>query len=143
MKKISTLTNPMWEELKRELFMNGADAIDDFLGFTLPENTDKDTIEKELDEIKSQMPDDTQIKFYIKYVPNNSYVNDAGSIATITKEMNQYVAYVEPDNEKLDRLISEMKSSTNFPPEVSMRKKSLSFINTSNTTHGCQIVSII
>lgn len=124
MKKIHTLTNPMWEELKRELFMNSADTIDDFLGFTLPENTDKDTIEKLLDETKLQMPDDIQVKFYTKYVPNNSYVNDTGSIATITKEMNQYVAYVEPDSEKIgpfdfrDEIIHELSARGFYEEEI-------------------------
>ena len=124
MKKIRTLTNSMWEELKRELFMNGADAIDDFLGFTLQENTDKDTIEKLLNETKSQMPDDIQVKFYTKYVPNNSYVNDADSIATITKEMNQYVAYVEPDSEKIgpfdfrDEIIHELSTRGFYEEEI-------------------------
>lgn len=124
MKKIHTLTNSMWEELKKELFMNGADAIDDFLGFTLPENTDKDTIEKLLDETKSQMPDDIQVKFYTKYVPNNSYVNDTGFIATITKEMNQYVAYIEPDSEKIgpfdfrDEIIYELSTRGFYEEEI-------------------------
>lgn len=124
MKTISTLTNSMWEELKKELFMNGADAIDDFLGFTLQENTDKDTIEKLLNETKSQMPDDIQVKFYTKYVPNNSYVNDADSIATITKEMNQYIAYVEPDSEKIgpfdfrDEIIHELSTRGFYEEEI-------------------------
>ena len=124
MKTISTLTNSMWEELKKELFMNGTDALNDFLGFTLPENTEKDTIEKELDEIKSQMPDDIQVKFYTKYVPNNSYVNDADSLATITKEMNQYVAYVEPDSEKIgpfdfrDEIIHELSTRGFYEEEI-------------------------
>lgn len=124
--KIKELTDTMWEELKRELFMNSTDALNDFLGFTLPENTDKDAIEKELDEIKSQMPDDIQIKFYIKYVPNNSYVNDAGSIATITKEMNQYVAYIKPDGEKIgpydfrDEIIHELYTRGFYEKEISI-----------------------
>lgn len=124
MVKIKELTDTMWEELKKELFMNGTDALNNFLGFTLPENTDKDAIEKELDEIKSQMPDDIQVKFYIKYVPNNSYVNDAGSIATITKEMNQYVAYIEPDDEKIgpfdfrDEIIHELSTRGFYEEEI-------------------------
>lgn len=126
MLKIKKLTDTMWEELKKELFINGTDALNDFLGFTLPENTEKDTIENELNEIKSQMPNEIQIEFYIKYVPNNSYVNDAGSIATITKEMNQYVAYVEPDGEKIgpydfrDEIIHELFIRNFYEEEISI-----------------------
>lgn len=124
MKKINTLTDTMWEELKQELFMNGTDALNDFLGFTIPENIEKDTIEKELDEIASQMPDDIQIKFYIKYVPNNSYVNDTGSMATITKEMNQYVAYIEPNSDKIgpfdfrDEIVHELSIRGFYEEEI-------------------------
>ena len=124
MKKIHTLTNSMWEELKRELFMNGTEALSDFLGFEVPENLEKDSIEKELDDIAAQMPDDIQVKFYTKYVPNNSYVNDVGSIATITKEMNQYVAYVEPDSEKIgpfdfrDEIIHELSTRGFYEEEI-------------------------
>lgn len=101
MQKISELNDTMWEELKRELFMHGTNALEDFLGFSISDNDDKDTIENKLEDISSQMPDDIMAKFYIKYVPNNTFVNDAGSIATITKEMNQYIAYVEPDSAKI------------------------------------------
>lgn len=124
MKKIGTLTDAMWEELKQELFMNGTNALEDFLGFTISENTEKDTIENELDEIKSQMPDDVQIKFYIKYVPNNSYANDTGSIATITKEMNQYVAYIEPNSDKIgpfnfrDEIVHELSVRGFYEEEI-------------------------
>ena len=101
MKKIKELTKNMWKELKTELFMNGTEAIEDFLGFTIPKSLEKINIEKELDNIAAQMPDDIQAKFYIKYVPNDTYVNDAGSIATITKERSQYVAYIEPNSAKI------------------------------------------
>ena len=124
MKKINTFSDTMWEELKQELFMNGTDAINNFLGFTIPENTEKDTIENELDEIKSQMPDDVLIKFYIKYVPNNSYVNDTGSMATITKEMNQYVAYIKPNSDKIgpfdfrDEIVHELSTRGFYEEEI-------------------------
>ena len=124
MRKIKELTNTMWEELKRELFMNGTEALTDFLGFDIPENLEKDSIEKELDDIATQMPDDIQVKFYVKYVPNNSYVNDAGSIATVTKEMNQYVAYIEPDSKKIgpfdfrDEIIHELSARGFYEEEI-------------------------
>ncbi len=124
MRKIKELTDTMWEELKTELFMNGAEALSDFLGFDVPENLEKDSIEKELDDVAAQMPDDIQVKFYAKYVPNNTYVNNAGSIATITKEMNQYVAYIEPNSDKIgpfdfrDEIIHELSTKGFYEKEI-------------------------
>ena len=55
-----------WEILKRELFMNGSEALEEFLG-ELDENLEKDTIENMLDETAEQMPDEELYKFYTKY----------------------------------------------------------------------------
>ena len=124
MRKIKKLTDAMWEDLKTELFMNGTEALNDFLGFDIPENLEKDSIEKELDGIAALMPDDIQVKFYTKYVPNNEYINDAGSIATITKEMNQYVAYIEPNSDKIgpfdfrDEIIHELFTRGFYEEEI-------------------------
>lgn len=124
MRKIKELTDTMWEELKTELFKNGTEALSDFLGFDVPENLEKDSIEKELDDVAVQMPDDIQVKFYTKYVPNNEYINDAGSIATITKEMNQYVAYIEPNSDKIgpfdfrDEIIHELFTRGFYEEEI-------------------------
>lgn len=124
MRKIKELTDTMWEELKTELFKNGTEALSDFLGFDVPENLEKDSIEKELDDVAAQMPDDIQVKFYTKYVPNNEYINDAGSIATITKEMNQYVAYIEPNSDKIgpfdfrDEIIRELSTRGFYEEEI-------------------------
>lgn len=101
MANIEILTDEMWERLKRELFMNSREALEDFLGFELPDDYDKDTVEGQLEDVGAQMPDEEQVLFYVKYVPNDTYVNDDGSIATITEENCQYVAYVEPESNKI------------------------------------------
>ena len=114
MAKIDILTDTQWEELKRQLFMNGREGLEDFLGFELPDDYDKDTVENELEDIGAQMPDEEQIAFYLKYVPNNNYVNDEGSAATICEEACEYVAYIEPESAKIgpfefrDQLVHEL-----------------------------------
>ena len=56
-----------WEILKRELFMNGTEALEEFLGNDIDENLEKDSIENMLDEVAGQMPDEELYKFYSKY----------------------------------------------------------------------------
>ena len=56
-----------WEILKQELFMNGTEALEEFLGNDIDENLEKDSIEKMLDEVAGQMPDEELYKFYSKY----------------------------------------------------------------------------
>ena len=56
-----------WEILKRELFMNGTEALEEFLDNDIDENLEKDSIENMLDEVAGQMPDEELYKFYSKY----------------------------------------------------------------------------
>lgn len=56
-----------WEILKRELFMNGTEALEDFIDNEVDENLEKDSIEKLLDEIADQMPEEELYDFYSKY----------------------------------------------------------------------------
>lgn len=56
-----------WQTLKQELFMNGAEALEDFIGTELDKNLEKASIEKMLDEIADQMPDEELYQFYSKY----------------------------------------------------------------------------
>ena len=56
-----------FETLKKELFFYGTEAIEDFLGFEIPEGWDKDTIEAAMDEVWEQMPEEELNKFYEKY----------------------------------------------------------------------------
>lgn len=41
-----------FEELKKELFNRGYEALSDFMGFDIPENWDKDTIDNALDMVE-------------------------------------------------------------------------------------------
>lgn len=56
-----------FETLKKELSFYGTEAIEDFLGFEIPEGWDKDTIEAAMDEVWEQMPEEELNKFYEKY----------------------------------------------------------------------------
>jgi len=56
-----------FEKLKRELFMEGDDALVDFLGFEFDQNWEKDTIENAIDEVYEQMPEEELEKFYKKF----------------------------------------------------------------------------
>lgn len=56
-----------WKILKRELFMNGTEALEDFIDNEVDENLEKDSIEKLLDEIADQMPEEALYDFYSKY----------------------------------------------------------------------------
>lgn len=58
-------TEEKWETLKRELFMQGWEALEDFLGDVISD--DKDVIDNMLDQIADQMPDEELYKFYDKY----------------------------------------------------------------------------
>lgn len=63
------ITEKMCEELKREIFMDGSEAIDNFLDFECPYD-DKDTIDRLMDEVISQMPPEEFMKFYCEYFMN-------------------------------------------------------------------------
>lgn len=63
-----TLTDEMWESLKRELFMCGTEALEKFLGYELENDYDKDVVENRLDEVVAQMPNEELMEFYHSYV---------------------------------------------------------------------------
>ena len=56
-----------FEELKRELFNWGIDYIEEFLGFEIDYDWEKDTIDNAMDEVYEQMPDDELEVFYEKF----------------------------------------------------------------------------
>lgn len=56
-----------FEELKRELFMQGQDCIEDFLGYEIDWDEDKDVIDRRMDEVYEQMPEEELDKFYAKH----------------------------------------------------------------------------
>lgn len=57
-----------WSDLKKCLFINGSDAISDFLGYNYDGNEDKDVTENRLDEAYMQMPREEFVRFYRQYV---------------------------------------------------------------------------
>lgn len=62
-----------FERLKRELFLRGRDAIEDFIDQPIPDAYDKDTIESILDEAYLQMPQRELDSYYKKYrILNNT-----------------------------------------------------------------------
>lgn len=55
------------EELKRAMFMNGRDDIEDFLGTEIPDSMEPDTIDNFMDEILEQMPPEDLNNYFKKY----------------------------------------------------------------------------
>lgn len=58
------------EALKQALFMEGLEAIEDFLGYEINPEEDKDVTDLRMDEMLDQMPDEEFEAFYNKYVTN-------------------------------------------------------------------------
>lgn len=58
------------EALKQALFMEGLEAIEDFLGYEINPEEDKDVTDLRMDEVLDQMPDEKFEAFYNKYVVN-------------------------------------------------------------------------
>lgn len=57
-----------FEELKKELFMNGQEAIENFLGFEIDYDTEKDVIDSMMDEVAEQMPEEELEEYYNLYL---------------------------------------------------------------------------
>lgn len=57
----------LWEYLKTELFNTGYEAISEFVGYEYNPSMDKSAIEKIMDEIYQQMPDEDYDVFLTKY----------------------------------------------------------------------------
>lgn len=56
-----------FEELKSELFNWGYGYIEEFLGFEIDCDWEKDTIDNVMDEVYEQMPDEELEVFYRKF----------------------------------------------------------------------------
>ena len=54
------------EALKQALFMEGLEAIEDFLGYEINPEEDKDVTDLRMDEVLDQMPDEEFEAFYNK-----------------------------------------------------------------------------
>ena len=87
-----------WEILKRELFMNGAEALEDFIGTELDKNLEKDSIEKLLDEISDQMPDEELFQFYSKYCLAEQVAKEQ-RIQKLLSDMDNAQVYISNNNE--------------------------------------------
>lgn len=87
-----------WEILKRELFMNDTETLEEFIGTKLDENLEKDTIENMLDEISNQMPDEELYKFYSKYCLSEQVAKEQ-RIQKLVKDMDDALAYISSGDE--------------------------------------------
>lgn len=56
-----------WEKLKKALFMNGHNAIEDFLGYEYPDGEDRDITDRRLDMRWDEMAYDDLKVFYKRY----------------------------------------------------------------------------
>lgn len=56
-----------FEELKEALFSWGTDYIEEFLGFEIDGDWEKDSIENAMDEVYEQMPEEELEVFYQKF----------------------------------------------------------------------------
>ncbi len=56
-----------FEILKAELFDRGIEAIEDFVGYIVDPDEDKDVTENRLNDVYAQMPDDEYAKYLDKY----------------------------------------------------------------------------
>ena len=56
-----------FEELKSELFNWGTDYIEEFLGFEIDSDWEKDTIDNAMNEVYEQMPEEELEVFYHKF----------------------------------------------------------------------------
>lgn len=80
-----------WEILKKELFMRGIEALDDFIGDEAPD--DKDVVDNMLDQVAAQMPDEELFGFYEKYcLPKR--VAAERRIQKLIKAMNDAKEYI-------------------------------------------------
>lgn len=57
-----------FEELKSQLFEWGTDYIEEFLGFEINSDWEKDTIDDAMNETYQQMPEEELEKFYQKFL---------------------------------------------------------------------------
>lgn len=74
----SELENAMdehFESLKEELFRQGQQAIEDFLGYEIDPDEDKDVTESRMDQVYMQMPEDELQRFILALAPGMKAVN--------------------------------------------------------------------
>ena len=57
-----------FERLKSELMLAGMPAVEDFLGFKIPDSWGKDAVDNAMDEVYQQMPEEELGHFYRTYL---------------------------------------------------------------------------
>lgn len=65
----------MYDALKHALFMEGSTAIEDFIGYDLPDESD-DVTERRIEMAYEQMSDEEFKKFFVKYLPDACVCRD-------------------------------------------------------------------
>lgn len=86
-----------WELLKRELFMNGTEALEEFIG-VLDENLENDSIENMLDQIGDQMSNEELLQFYTKYCLAEQAEKER-RIQKLLSDMEDVQVYLSGDEE--------------------------------------------
>lgn len=56
-----------FEKLKKELFNYGTDYIEEFLGYKIDSDWEKDVVDNLMDEVYKQMPEEELEVFYEKF----------------------------------------------------------------------------
>ena len=56
-----------FEKLKKELFNYGTDYIEEFLGYEIDSDWEKDVVDNLMDEVYKQMPEEELEVFYEKF----------------------------------------------------------------------------
>lgn len=62
-----SFSDEQWKQLKKELFMEGTKAIEEFLDMDIDENMEKDSIENLLDQISNEMTADEKLRAFSEY----------------------------------------------------------------------------
>ena len=82
-----------FEKLKRELFIHGQDAIEEFLGYELSGLEEKDAIEKAMDNVYAQMPDDEFNKFVEEYASSDPATDEIEDMIRKTGDVKNHHLY--------------------------------------------------
>lgn len=88
-----------WKLLKKELFVNGTEALANFIGDNVPD--DKDVVENLLDQVADQMPDEELYEFYSKYCLEQQTATEQ-RIQQLVKDMEAADALFIPSQEELE-----------------------------------------
>ena len=82
-----------FEKLKRELFIRGQDAIEEFLGYELSGLEEDDTIENAMDNVYTQMSDNAFDKFVEKYVSSDPATDKIEDMIRKTGDVKNHHLY--------------------------------------------------